>query len=120
MEGVNRVSLWGKTVPGKYKGSQAEENLARSKTSQETSVAGMEWEQGRVLGMVREVGGGQIMQSPKQVFYPQLLHVTGEGGRKINPFLGAEIFAGKAMDNQELPMQFPKRNTFRVEDLQPK
>lgn len=44
------MSIWGKTVPGKYKGSQAEENLARSKTSQETSVAGVEWEQGRVVG----------------------------------------------------------------------
>ena len=40
--------------------------------------------------------------------------------KKNKPCPGTEIFAERAMDNQELPVQFPKWSTFKVEDLQPK
>lgn len=53
---------------------------------------------------------GTSCSSQSRVFFspPQLLHVTGQGGRKSNLFPCTQIFAKKAMDNQELAVQFPK------------
>lgn len=119
-EGANHIcTMGGRLCCGRWWQSECKGPEAWPKTNQQAGAAGLRWEWGKNgRDEVREVGGRAGHTA--EWFFHQHLCVTREGGRKTNLFLGAEIIAKKAMLHQELPVQFPKWNTFKVEDLRPK